>query len=86
MSQHYSNPRRASDPHALPNVEVFYRASATHDAEVVDSLGGIDFLESSDNWCTGTFWYINDIPKRCAYQRSLAREAGLRYRPRRRTT
>lgn len=24
MSQHYSNPKRASDPHALPDVEVFY--------------------------------------------------------------
>jgi hypothetical protein len=24
MSQHYSDPRRANDPHALPNIEVFY--------------------------------------------------------------
>lgn len=24
MSQHYSDPARASDPHALPNIEVFY--------------------------------------------------------------
>ena len=24
MSQAYSDPRRASDPHALPDVEVFY--------------------------------------------------------------
>lgn len=24
MSQHYSDPSRADDPHALPDVEVFY--------------------------------------------------------------
>ena len=24
MSQHYTNPKRADDPHALPNIEVFY--------------------------------------------------------------
>jgi len=24
MSQHYSNPRRQSDPYALPDVEIFY--------------------------------------------------------------
>lgn len=26
MSQHYSDPARAQDPHALPNIEVFYVA------------------------------------------------------------
>ncbi len=52
-------------------------------ADVIDSLGGIDFLRESDDWTTGTFWYVNDIPKRCRYQRDLARNAGLRYRPRR---
>jgi hypothetical protein len=24
MAQHYSDPRRESDPHALPDIEVFY--------------------------------------------------------------
>lgn len=24
MAQHYSNPRRANDPHALPDLDVFY--------------------------------------------------------------
>lgn len=28
MSQHYSDPKRASDPHALPNVETFRMAYA----------------------------------------------------------
>ncbi len=28
MSQHYSDPSRESDPHALPNVEVFYMSAA----------------------------------------------------------
>jgi hypothetical protein len=28
MSQHYSNPKRETDPHTLPDIEVFYRPSA----------------------------------------------------------
>ncbi len=28
MSQHYSQPERESDPHALPDLEVFYRTQA----------------------------------------------------------
>ena len=28
MAQHYSNPRRARDPHALPDVETFHVTSA----------------------------------------------------------
>lgn len=51
--------------------------------QVVNSLGNIDFIEPWNDWTTGTFYFVNDIPKRCRYQRSLARDAGLRYRPRR---
>jgi len=35
MGQHYSNPRRADDPHALPDLETFY---------VSDDLKGRDTL------------------------------------------
>jgi hypothetical protein len=28
MAQHYSDPRRASDPHALPDIETFYVGKA----------------------------------------------------------
>lgn len=28
MSQHYSDPKRESDPHALPDIEVFYQSIA----------------------------------------------------------
>jgi hypothetical protein len=37
MSQAYSDPKRASDPHALPDVEVFY---------VSDDMKGADVLAS----------------------------------------
>lgn len=50
--------------------------------DIIDSLGGIDFLEESDDWGTGLFHYVSDIPKQWRYLRSLARDAGLRYRPR----
>jgi hypothetical protein len=50
--------------------------------EVTDSLGSIDFLADGDDWTTGTFYYVSDIPRACRYLRSLAREAGLPYRPR----
>lgn len=32
MTQAYSNPKRASDPHALPNIEVFYLSRKDCDA------------------------------------------------------
>jgi hypothetical protein len=37
MSQHYSNPDRASDPHALPNIEVF-QLTATEVAGMDDDM------------------------------------------------
>lgn len=72
----YRNP----DNHVA--LDMVVRKETVEGDEVVDSLGGIDFLESEDDWTTGTFRYVNDIPKRCRYQRQLAREAGLRYRSR----
>jgi hypothetical protein len=29
MAQHFSDPRRASDPHALPDIEVFHAEAGT---------------------------------------------------------
>jgi hypothetical protein len=36
MSQHYSDPKRASDPHALPNIEVFYAGAGELEIEGAD--------------------------------------------------
>lgn len=36
MSQHYSDPARESDPHALPNVEVFYYDDGATDTYALD--------------------------------------------------
>jgi hypothetical protein len=39
MSQHYSNPQREADPHALPDLEIFQftaREVAEQDGEMVD--------------------------------------------------
>lgn len=41
MSQAYSNPKRAADPHALPDVEVFY-----NDGDLEDESGAL--LDSGD--------------------------------------
>lgn len=44
MSEHYSDPTRADDPHALPDIEVFY-----HDSNDPDGVGNgcaDDTLES----------------------------------------
>ena len=38
MSQHYSDPRREADPHALPDVEVFYMERGT---QYVDPRDGV---------------------------------------------
>ena len=42
MSQHYSDPTRADDPHALPDIEVFYRTATACQV---------------DGWDTGEGWY-----------------------------
>jgi hypothetical protein len=36
MSQHYSDPKRASDPHALPNIEVFHASAGELEIEGSD--------------------------------------------------
>lgn len=45
MPMHYSNPRRETDPHALPDVEVFYRREGettwtAEDGEQIDNGPG----------------------------------------------
>jgi hypothetical protein len=42
MSQHYSDPARESDPHALPDVEVFYRTRAECNEIDREALAGAD--------------------------------------------
>jgi hypothetical protein len=36
MTQHYSNPERANDPNALPDIETFYRSAGA--AAVIENL------------------------------------------------
>ena len=54
MSYEYSNPKRATDPHALPNVEVFYlSASAAREyfnADEDDDLHGWYWQACSPGW------------------------------------
>lgn len=49
MSQHYSDPRRARDAHALPNVETFY-----HDAK--NPFG--EFGVATEEGIMPTGWYF----------------------------
>jgi hypothetical protein len=54
MAQHYSDPRRASEPHALPDLEVFYhrKGEPIEPEEHTDDDGGESDLE------TGWFWWF----------------------------
>lgn len=47
MSQAYSNPKRASDPHALPDVEVFH----------VDSVSAAEQTTESNPFDVGWYWW-----------------------------
>jgi len=47
----------------------------SEDWELVDSLGSIDFLADEDNWATGTFYKVEQIPEACEYQRELFGDA-----------
>lgn len=45
MTQHYSNPERANDPHAIPNIEVFY-------------MDGTDYVDThGDGPKPGWYWH-----------------------------
>jgi hypothetical protein len=61
MSQAYSNPDRADDPHALPDVEVFYhehmkRELCALNAGRMAERGGECILDDEGD-CMGTGWY-----------------------------
>ena len=45
------------------------------DWRCVDSLGGIDFFADSNEWATGTFYRLSQLPE--GYLRELARDFGL---------
>ena len=42
MTMHYSDPARASDPHALPDVEVFYLDPETHKYSLAEGWIGYE--------------------------------------------
>lgn len=50
MSQHYSDPSRESDLHALPNIETFY-----HDAADPECMGNGDMEDGP--LPTGWYWW-----------------------------
>lgn len=54
MSQHYSDPRRVDDPHALPNVEVFYH---NHEDAIFMVPRSCEHVSSYSGECPGTGWY-----------------------------
>lgn len=51
MSQQYSDPKRASDPHALPDVETFY-----HHATDPDCVGNGD--PAAEPMESGWYWWF----------------------------
>ena len=51
MSQNYSDPKRASDPHALPNVEIFYAKAG----ELGPGQG--DHPDDAESSAEGWYWW-----------------------------
>jgi len=47
------------------------------ESEITGSLSCIDFLKDSDEWTTGRFDSVSEIPARCDYLREIAREMNL---------
>lgn len=54
MAQAYSNPKRASDPRALPDVEVFCH---NHEDAVFMVPSRCEHLRDDNGDCTGSGWY-----------------------------
>jgi hypothetical protein len=67
----YNNPEN----HVALSMVVYKLDDRDEDWQVLDSLGNIDFLADSDDWATGEFYYVSDLPN--GYLQDLAREAGL---------
>lgn len=56
MPQHYSNPARESEPHALPDVEVFFLSDAMRGADTLAShAAGIP--PSWEHYPVGWYWW-----------------------------
>lgn len=55
MSQHYSDPKRVSDPYTLPNVEVFH---VTHGPSGLGSIDGEAIIrEDQEPMEDGWYWW-----------------------------
>ena len=52
MAQHYSDPTRATDPYALPDLEVFYRTDAACRADGWHQIG--DAPGANEGWY---YWF-----------------------------
>lgn len=52
MSQHYSDPKRENDPHALPDVEVFFISAAPDHALLYSIVTGGDMIQAE-----GWYWW-----------------------------
>ena len=61
MSQHYSDPSRADDPYALPDVEVFYHQHAKRERCMLNAGHKADLygecIVDEEGDCLGTGWY-----------------------------
>ena len=67
----YRNP----DNHVALQMVVYRMDDQSDDWVVIDSLGSIDFLADSDDWMTGTFYKVEQIPAGCEYMRELFQNA-----------
>ena len=54
MTQIYSNPKRESEPFALPDVEVFYQSY------IICNCGDMDFQRGTDDPCSNCNSPLND--------------------------
>lgn len=47
----------------------------------VGSLSEIEFFKDSNDWVSGRFYFVSEIPERCDHLREVARGLGLPERP-----
>lgn len=66
---------RDPENHVALAMLVYAMADEDEDWRLIDSLGNIDFLADGNDWQTGTYYKVDDIPARCAYLRELASDA-----------
>ena len=66
-----------AEPEDLLRYTVLCTMLVGEDGEILDSLSDSAFFTEANDWTTGVFYSVAEIPTRCEHLRDIARGMGL---------